>query len=516
MRFRSVQYFTVALFYLVVGGRVTFADLQEATLRRQAQAIATPTTIAVARVRLEKFNLATWQQQLAGEDQAAQRPRSATLQVLDQLKQHGCSEAFMFFKMSTFEHEVDRIAARFSREPDVERLEQTLRPYTAFTTYEWREDLLVISRDDTSAAVEQTGRHGLAEALAKYPDAPVVFSIVPSDAQRQALRLVDARLPPEYGAGTVSQLVEDLRWLVVAVSVEPQFGIAATVQATDEAAAARLGDWIRMQVASAGVRVSERALQWMSELQVAAIDGPRFEIEFTAGGATKTVREWLLRQLPTVVYPLLVDESMNKSLELALAMVNYEATFGHFPAAASYDDDGRPLLSWRIHLLPFLELNELYERFHLDEPWDSEHNRKLISEMPDVFLSAAAKLDRSAGQSNFVAPVGDRFVVDLKSPRRIRDISDGMSRTICILEGDSTLAETWTKPTTEPTQVAKLIQNLGTLHSGRIVVSTADSVTMTLKSSIPAESLERLLRVDDYPPKSGIPDYELLQQYRAR
>ncbi|MCA9152331.1 MAG: hypothetical protein KDA92_23675, partial [Planctomycetales bacterium] len=269
MRFRSVQYFTVALFYLVVGGRVTFADLQEATLRRQAQAIATPTTIAVARVRLEKFNLATWQQQLAGEDQAVQRPRSATLQVLDQLKQHGCSEAFMFFKMSTFEHEVDRIAARFSREPDVERLEQTLRPYTAFTTYEWREDLLVISRDDTSAAVEQTGRHGLAEALAKYPDAPVVFSIVPSDAQRQALRLVDARLPPEYGAGTVSQLVEDLRWLVVAVSVEPQFGIAATVQATDEAAAARLGDWIRMQVASAGVRVSERALQWMSELQVA-------------------------------------------------------------------------------------------------------------------------------------------------------------------------------------------------------------------------------------------------------
>ena len=43
---------------------------------------------------------------------------------------------------------------------------------------------------------------------------------------------------------------------------------------------------------------------------------------------------------------------------------------------------GKPLLSWRVHLLPFLEENELYEQFKLDEPWDSPHNIKLLDQMP--------------------------------------------------------------------------------------------------------------------------------------
>src|SRR5205823_10918869 len=49
---------------------------------------------------------------------------------------------------------------------------------------------------------------------------------------------------------------------------------------------------------------------------------------------------------------------------------------------------GKPLLSWRVHLLPFLEQDNLYKQFHLDEPWDSEHNKKLIARMPPVYRSS--------------------------------------------------------------------------------------------------------------------------------
>lgn len=49
------------------------------------------------------------------------------------------------------------------------------------------------------------------------------------------------------------------------------------------------------------------------------------------------------------------------------------------------DDSGRPLLSWRVAVLPYMELKSLYERFHLDEPWDSPHNIKLLTEMPAMY-----------------------------------------------------------------------------------------------------------------------------------
>lgn len=56
-----------------------------------------------------------------------------------------------------------------------------------------------------------------------------------------------------------------------------------------------------------------------------------------------------------------------------IAMHNYHDTYNHFPEPASRDDDGNPLLSWRVAVLPFIEQQALYEKFRLDEPWNSEH-----------------------------------------------------------------------------------------------------------------------------------------------
>src|SRR5262245_326487 len=76
--------------------------------------------------------------------------------------------------------------------------------------------------------------------------------------------------------------------------------------------------------------------------------------------------------------------SINNLKQILLAMHNYHDANGHFPHNI-LDDNGKPLLSWRVHLLPYLEAENLYKRFKLDEPWDSENNKKLLAEMPDVF-----------------------------------------------------------------------------------------------------------------------------------
>ena len=66
-------------------------------------------------------------------------------------------------------------------------------------------------------------------------------------------------------------------------------------------------------------------------------------------------------------------------------MHNYQAVNQTFPPAASVDKQGKPLLSWRVAILPYLEQQELYNKFKLDEPWDSPRNNKeLIQYMPNA------------------------------------------------------------------------------------------------------------------------------------
>jgi len=55
------------------------------------------------------------------------------------------------------------------------------------------------------------------------------------------------------------------------------------------------------------------------------------------------------------------------------------------PPPATYGDNGEPLLSWRVLILPQLGDSYLFEEFHLDEPWDSPHNKALLCEMPEYY-----------------------------------------------------------------------------------------------------------------------------------
>ncbi len=85
-------------------------------------------------------------------------------------------------------------------------------------------------------------------------------------------------------------------------------------------------------------------------------------------------------------------QSVNNLKQIALAMHNLHDVNNHFPPQAIVDDDGKPLLSWRVAMLPYLEQQDLYNEFKLDEPWDSEHNKALIPRMPAVFaIPGAAK-----------------------------------------------------------------------------------------------------------------------------
>jgi hypothetical protein len=78
-------------------------------------------------------------------------------------------------------------------------------------------------------------------------------------------------------------------------------------------------------------------------------------------------------------------QSANNLKQLAIAMHNFNDSTGQLPPAVVYDRDGKPLYSWRVLLLPYIEQNQLYTEFHLDEPWDSPHNKPLLARMPKTY-----------------------------------------------------------------------------------------------------------------------------------
>jgi len=80
--------------------------------------------------------------------------------------------------------------------------------------------------------------------------------------------------------------------------------------------------------------------------------------------------------------------------QLGIGLHNYHDTYTILPTAAIYGKDGKALLSWRVAILPFIEHDDLYKQFKLDEPWDSEHNKKLIEKMPRTFAPAGSQAEK--------------------------------------------------------------------------------------------------------------------------
>jgi hypothetical protein len=134
--------------------------------------------------------------------------------------------------------------------------------------------------------------------------------------------------------------------------------------------------------------------------------------------------------------------------DIGLAVNNYMSqnpTNSRFPPAAIRDSAGKPLLSWRVWLLPHLDgQKDLYAKFHLDEPWDSPHNKELLSQMPKCYQSPA----RSAadGMTQIMVFTGKHSLFEKPEGAKSSDIVDGRMDTILAVEAGPDKAVPWTKP----------------------------------------------------------------------
>jgi Protein of unknown function (DUF1559) len=138
-------------------------------------------------------------------------------------------------------------------------------------------------------------------------------------------------------------------------------------------------------------------------------------------------------------------QATNNLKQIALAIQNYADKQNRLPPAAIADINGRLLLSWRVAILPYLGQEPLYKQFHLDEPWDGPHNKRLLNIMPFVFKSPGGK-NIARGKTCILAPVGGNLAFDRTRGRSFADFTDGLSNTILVVEAAPERAVEWTRP----------------------------------------------------------------------
>ena len=84
-------------------------------------------------------------------------------------------------------------------------------------------------------------------------------------------------------------------------------------------------------------------------------------------------------------------KSGNNLKQIGLAFDNSHDAQGGFPAPAITSKDGKPLLSWRVKILPYIWEDRPHKQFQLDEPGDRDHNKKRNQRNPKGYQNANNK-----------------------------------------------------------------------------------------------------------------------------
>jgi hypothetical protein len=190
------------------------------------------------------------------------------------------------------------------------------------------------------------------------------------------------------------------------------------------------------------------------------------------------------------------SQSSNNLKHQMIALHNFHDTFTRFPAAYSVDDEGKPLLSWRVHILPYIEQKPLYDEFHLDEPWDSEHNKKLIAKMPKTYQMPGSKV--GPGMTTYLGVGGTRGVLIKPTGRGMSSftdgtgmaaILDGTSNTVAIVEGADEAAVIWTKPEEWVPDAKDPAKDLSKRRPAGYQVSMCDGSVQVLPKTMSVQNL---------------------------
>ena len=181
----------------------------------------------------------------------------------------------------------------------------------------------------------------------------------------------------------------------------------------------------------------------------------------------------------------------NNLKQIALAWHNSHDTNNHFPCN-EVTKDGKDLLSWRVQILPYIEELDLYKQFKLDEPWDSETNKKLIDKMPKLYAPVRGKTD--PGLTFYQVFTGKHGLIQSGEKRGFATVTDGLSNTLLCVESAKPVV--WTKPD-DLVFDGKDVPAVGGMFDGKFHAAMGDGSVRRLKKGLDADLMRKLIDPQD-------------------
>lgn len=221
-------------------------------------------------------------------------------------------------------------------------------------------------------------------------------------------------------------------------------------------------------------------------------------------GVTAKLPPKAVNQLVTALVPAVtaaqdaarIAKSKSNLKQIGLAMHNYHDAYQHLPKPVMLGPDGKTPHSWRVAILPYIDETGLYEQYRFDEPWDSEHNKKLLAKMPAIYRHPKDKAN-STNTSYFALTGQNTLMGDSKQNSRFRDIIDGLSYTLMIVEAKRDIP--WTKPEdiSYDEDRSKAPPQLGGWFKNGYIAVFGDGAVYFLSDAIEKTLLQNLIERND-------------------
>lgn len=515
---------------LLLSGVATAQGQTAADGQARAKALAAlvdERTIGIARVELTRIDFDQFLKHAAelapGSEKLLAPAVEKTRPEVKRLIDLGAKDFYLLISLADLQRPV-RVFS-FKDGADVQALHEAVRPQPSEVVERVNNMLALGDKrmvEQIKAQTQRTwARPELARAFAAAGDSPLQLLLLPTADNRRVIEELLPELPAEVGGGSSKVLSRGVMWAAAAIDLAPQPQFKLVIQSQDPAAAAALRDkWLAvLKLIGGNPRVAKASPQFANAADHLAptIKGDRLNLAVDARGpAARLLSELVANSVAAAQAKASASETRRNLMQIGLAFQNYYDVHKSFPAAASYDANGKPLLSWRVHILPSLDQRKLYDEFHLDEPWDSEHNRQLIERMPAVFRSSnlspdapgktcfvgvASEDKAAAGRGNAPGAKQGKLepgtVFQGREGAKFQGIIDGTSNTILVIESDPQHAVVWTQPDDLPFDPARPTTGFGFDSDGGVGAVFCDGHWARLKQSLDPETWRRLLLRND-------------------
>lgn len=356
----------------------------------------------------------------------------------------------------------------------------------------------------TNPSTSKAVRPEFSAGLSAVKDHPLQLVISLGSSSKRVLRDTLPSLIGGIDANSTTAVAGGWDWAAFGVGLGTKRQLKMIVQTKDDASA----DQLKQTFDQATKFVSGLAEQMSQSRRISDVIGSmKLTKDSNRLSLTLSEDDDLVKALLDDLALPLASQGVKESLEgrikqnlkdILLALHNYHDTYNTFPPRAKLSKDGKPLLSWRVAILPWLGEGELYNQFWPDEAWDGPHNKLLIQKMPPVFASPNVSPEKRAeGMTTYLGIIAKKSLFSSDKAITIRQIRDGTSNTIAIIDAKGDHAVPWTKPEDLFVNLEHPQRALFGETGEGIWAGICDGSVLKIRAGLKATTLRQLIQIDD-------------------